>query len=303
MVVGLCMMLSRGLFESLGGFDPRFLTWEDDDLCARAALRGASSVLVGGTFVHHKGHQTFEAMKLDHVQVEDENQRLFRIKHQKIKIIAIAKNEENCIVGFFKQFESITKEWYLLDTGSTDKTIELARSIGVKVESATFVDFATTRNQAIQLFDPTETPADGSWVIMLDPDERLDKQTIEAIPELNRRIVSQSAFDTYLAPLTAVYPDGSRREFVAKPFLFKNNITSQWVFKVHEKWITKDHCFGHGQCAIVTNALIEHRIEFHTGKHRDGAEDLYSRLMAEEPYFQDPEYKAKMRDEHPILDP
>jgi glycosyltransferase involved in cell wall biosynthesis len=306
MVAGLCMVMSKSLFDSLGGFDPRFLTWEDDDLCVRARRRGASCVAVGGTFVHHKGHQTFEAMKLDHVAVEDKNHRLFNLKHPKIKIIAIAKNEENCIVEFFKQFESITHDWYMLDTGSTDRTIELADSIGVRVESAPFVDFATTRNQALNTFDPKEcwTDSEGSWVIMLDPDERLDKQTIAAIPELifNRRIVSQSAFDTYLAPLTAVYPDGSRKEFVAKPFLFKNNSTSKWVFKVHEKWVTEDHCSCHGQCAIVTNALIEHRIEFHTGKHRDGAEDLYSRLMSEEPYFQDPEYKAKMREDHPILD-
>ena len=232
MVAGLCMVLSKSLFDSLGGFDPRFLTWEDDDLCVRASRLGASCVAVGGTFVHHKGHQTFKAMKLDHVEVEDANQRLFRVKHQKVKIIAIAKNEENCIIEFFKQFESITREWYMLDTGSTDRTIELARSIGVQVQSAPFIDFATTRNQALSIFD-----SESSWVVMLDPDERLDKQTIEAIPELifNRRIVSQSVFDTYLAPLTAVYPDGSRKDFVAKPFLFKNNSTSRWAFKVHEK--------------------------------------------------------------------
>jgi len=299
MVAGLCMVLSKSLFDSLGGFDPRFMTWEDDDFCVRAGRLGVTSVAVGGAFVHHKGHRTFETMKLDHVAVEAENQRLFRVKHQKIKVIAIAKNEENCIVEFFKQFESITSSWYMLDTGSTDRTVELAKSIGVEVVKGPFTDFATTRNQALKLFD-----SENSWVIMLDPDERLDKRTIEAIPELifNRRIVSQSVFDTYLAPLTAVYPDGNRKEFVAKPFLFKNNPTSRWVFKVHEKWITKDHCSNYGQCAIVTNALIEHRIEFHTGKHRDGAEGLYSRLMSEEPYFQDLDYKTRMREEFPILD-
>jgi glycosyltransferase involved in cell wall biosynthesis len=306
MVSGLCMVMSKGLFDSLGGFDPRFLTWEDDDICVRASLLGVGCVAVGGTFVHHKGHQTFKAMKLDHVEVEDANQRLFRVKHPKIKIIAIAKNEENCVVEFFKQFESITREWYMLDTGSTDRTIELARSIGVKVESAPFVDFATTRNHALSTFDPKEswTDSEGSWVIMLDPDERLDKQTIEAIPELifNRRIVSQSVFYTYLAPLIAVYPDGNRKEFVAKPFLFKNTKTSRWVFKVHEKWITEEYGSYFGKCAIVTNAILEHRIEFHTGKHREGAENQYSRLMSEEPYFQDPAYKAEMREKHPILD-
>jgi glycosyltransferase involved in cell wall biosynthesis len=291
MVAGLCMVVSKSLFDSLGGFDPRFLTWEDDDLCVRASHLGASCVAVGGAFVHHKGHQTFKAMKLDHVVVEDTNQKLFNRKHQKIKVIAIAKNEESCIVEFFKQFEPITHDWYMLDTGSTDRTIELARSIGVRVESVPFVDFATTRNQALSIFNP-----EGGWVIMLDPDERLDKQTIAAIPELIFKCTDSTHFETFLAPLTAVYPDGSRKEFVAKPFLFLNSHTACWAFKVHEKWINGS------SYALITNALIEHRIEFHTGKHRDGAENLYSRLMSEEPYFQDSEYKARMRDENPILD-
>ena len=291
MVAGLCMILSKSLFDTLGGFDPRFLTWEDDDLCVRAGRLGVGCVAVGGTFVHHKGHQTFKAMKLNHVEVEDANQKLFREKHQKIKVIAIAKNEENCIVDFFKQFEPITRDWYLLDTGSTDRTIELASSIGVQVGTAPFIDFATTRNQALKLFDP-----EGGWVIMLDPDERLDKQTIEAIPELIFKCTDNTYFETFLAPLTAVYPDGSRKEFVAKPFLFLNSQTPCWAFKVHEKWIKGS------PYALVTNALIEHRIEFHTGNHRAGAEGLYSRLMSEEPYFQDPAYKAKMREEYPILD-
>ena len=305
MVVGLCMILSKRLFDFLGGFDPRFLTWEDDDLCTRArntplpwlnrkwSFRGAECIIVRGTFVHHKGHKTFESLKLDHVAVEDKNQRLFEQKHPKLKVIAIAKNEENCITNFYKQFEGITRDWYLLDTGSTDKTVELAQSIGVQVVSEPFVDFATMRNRALELFDPSQD----SWVIQLDPDERLDKQTIEAIPELifSTR-APEASFGTYLAPLTAVYPDGSRKDFVPKWFLAKNSPEAHWTCKVHEKWVAA-HPY-----ALVTNALIEHRIEFHTVKHRDGAEGLYSRLMYEEPYFQNPEYKAKMREEFPILD-
>lgn len=286
MVVGLCMLISKENFDTLGGFDTRLLTFEDDDLCLRASKIGIPSVVLGGSFVHHKAHQTFKAMGLDHVEVENINQKIFEKKHQKIKVIAIAKNEESCIVDFFKQFEPITKDWFLLDTGSDDKTIELAKSIGVNVESAPFVDFATTRNQALSTFDP-----EGSWVIFLDPDERLDKQTIAAIPEL----VFHAEAENYLAPLVAVYPDGTRREFVAKPFLFMNNKESRWCFKVHEKWLNNNTC-------LVTNALIEHQIEFHTGKHREGAEDLYSKLMSEEPYFQDPKYKSKMREEYCILD-
>jgi glycosyltransferase involved in cell wall biosynthesis len=293
MVVGLCMMLSKKLFDELGGFDTRFLTWEDDDLCRRGKLFMAPSMIVGRAFVHHKGHQTFETLKLDHFQVEKQNQQLYEKKHANLKVIAIAKNEENCVVDFFKQFEKITTDWYLLDTGSTDRTIEMAKLIGVKVESRPFVDFATTRNQALELFDPLKK----SWVIMLDLDERLDKQTISAISELVFNHRSPSAdFETYLAPLIAVNTDGSRREFVAKPFLFFNHGLAKWAFKVHEKWLAP------GKYALVTNACLEHHISYHSGKRRTEADGLYQTLMAQEPYFQDPTFKAKILEQYPILD-
>lgn len=285
MVVGLCMMLPTALFRELGGFDTRLLTYEDDDFCLRAARIGKRCKIVGGTWVEHERHATFKALGLDVDAIQLQNGMRFRHKHPSIRVVAIAKNEASTIEGFYRQFERVTKDWCLLDTGSTDDTVSIAKSMGVKVETGPFEDFAQARNLALDTFGSAD------WTIMLDPDERLDAHTLDHLEET----LSTTQYNVLLAPLEAVYTDGTRRPFVPKPFAIFSAVV-RWKFKVHEKLI------GSNSQALVLNALIEHHLPLHTPERRAQSEELYRKLMAEEPYFTDPAFKAKMRKEWPILD-
>ena len=286
-VVGLCMMIPQNAFWILGGFDTRFNTWEDDDLCRRASQRGICCKVAGGAFVQHANHSTFTALRKDVFAIMKENMIRFESKYPKIRVVAIAKDEENSIEEFFKQFEPITKDWCMLDTGSTDGTVEKASKMGVWVEKAEFTDFADTRNRAIDAFSEG-----ADWIVMLDPDERLDEHTIQNLLECTRNPDA----DIYLAPLDAVYPDGNRRVFVPKPFMFRASPDIRWIFKVHEKMI------GSRKQVLVKNAKISHILALHDQKRRSGSSGMYDKLAAQEPYFTDPEYKKKMREEWPILD-
>jgi glycosyltransferase involved in cell wall biosynthesis len=287
MVTGLCLMMEKSKFFDLGGFDTRLLTWEDDDLCLKAARRGWKSRIVGGTWVDHERHSTFKALGLDPNAVIAENRLKYQTLHPRIRVVAIAKDEAGPIEGFFRQFEKVTRDWCLLDTGSTDRTREIARDIGVRIESGPFENFCDARNLALQRF---REGAD--WIIMMDPDERLDAHAIEHLEAL----LSKTSADILLAPLDAVYPDGARKAFVPKAFAFRALPQILWVFKVHEKVI------GSKRQAMVKNALIEHVISLHDQERRGKSSGLYERLMKEEPYFTDPSYKARWTQEWPILD-
>jgi glycosyltransferase involved in cell wall biosynthesis len=290
MVVGVCMMMPTALFHELDGFDPRLDTWEDDDLCKRADMRGVESVVVGGTWVEHERHASFVAQGEDVICVQNTNRDKFIAKWPKLRVIAIAKDEESCIQEFYEQFAPITRDWCLLDTGSTDRTIEIARSIGVQVKQAPFTDFASMRNKALDDFELRET---GGWTIMLDPDERLDVDTIRAIPDL----IATAQHDVYLSPLHSLNLDGSKTEWVGKAFLFRSdNPEIRYEFKVHEKLI------GSLNQAWVVNADNTHMLKYHEMKRRTGAEDLYARLSSTEPYFTDPSYRDSIRKRWPILD-
>jgi len=82
-----------------------------------------------------------------------------------------ARNEERYIAGCIESVEGLADEVVvLLDTESSDRTGELCRERGARIERASFVSFAHLRNQVLDL---CRQP----WVFFLDADER-------ATPEL-----------------------------------------------------------------------------------------------------------------------
>lgn len=282
---GFCLAVQASLFRALDGFDPRFNTWEDDDLCRRA-YRTHPSVVVGGTWVRHQRHATFDALGKDVQAIMRDNGELFRRKHPKIRVVVIAKDEAAAIEGFIRHLRPYPV--YVLDTGSTDGTQKLARDLGAVVEEWPWVDdFAAARNEALRRFR-----GDADWVIMLDPDERLSGEARDAIAQL----VFQTRVDVFHAPLHAKYPDGTMREFVPKPFLFRADPDLRWVFRVHEKLI------GSQRQALVQNGAITHLLEYHEDGRRERAAATYSKLEQEEPYFADPDARERWRRDWPILD-
>ena len=85
----------------------------------------------------------------------------------KLKISAcyMVKNEENKLPRSLESVKSAVVEIIVVDTGSTDKTIEIAESYGAKVIQTPWKDdFSTPRNMAIDA-------ATGNWIIFLDADE------------------------------------------------------------------------------------------------------------------------------------
>lgn len=79
----------------------------------------------------------------------------------------IARNEEAFIEGCLESVRGICHEAIVVDTGSNDRTIELARAAGAQVlETPWTDDFATARNVGVER-------ATGSHVLVLDADERL----------------------------------------------------------------------------------------------------------------------------------
>lgn len=87
----------------------------------------------------------------------------------KVAVYAIALNEEKFVE---KWFESCKEADYLLiaDTGSTDKTVELAKSLGINVVPINISPwrFDTARNASLALI-----PLDVDYCIALDMDEEL----------------------------------------------------------------------------------------------------------------------------------
>ena len=95
-----------------------------------------------------------------------------------LAIIILTRNEEINIVEVIENVRQCTDEILVIDSGSTDRTVELAKKNGAKVFYRAWTnDFAAQRNFALD-----KTTAD--WVLYIDADERLTSKTVEHIKKI-----------------------------------------------------------------------------------------------------------------------
>ncbi len=91
----------------------------------------------------------------------------------KISAVIITKNEERNIVEAIESVK-FADQIVVADTGSGDKTMELARGAGAEVHSIQFNGFGPTKNKALEF-------CRGEWIISIDADERVSPELSENI--------------------------------------------------------------------------------------------------------------------------
>lgn len=82
----------------------------------------------------------------------------------------------------------IFAEVLVLDTGSADRSIEVARNLGAKVKTSLWMGFSKTRKHHFQL-------ATQPWILWLDADEELTPEFIEELHQLFSGQPSHSAYE------------------------------------------------------------------------------------------------------------
>ena len=98
----------------------------------------------------------------------------------------IVKNEEKNIERALTWGRTVMWEQIVVDTGSTDRTVDLARQMGAKVYSIEWQDdFAAAKNYAID-------QAKGDWIVFLDADEYMTEEDAEKLPEVFRQLIQES---------------------------------------------------------------------------------------------------------------
>lgn len=96
-----------------------------------------------------------------------------------LTVLILAQNEEKNIVRSICSVKKIAKRILVVDSGSTDRTIELAKQNGAEVVlHSPFVNYATQFNWGLD-----HTNIDTNWILRLDADEQVT-------PELAKEIES-----------------------------------------------------------------------------------------------------------------
>jgi glycosyltransferase involved in cell wall biosynthesis len=141
----------------------------------------------------------------------------------RLSVCLIAKNEERFLDGCLKSVRGLADQIVLVDTGSTDRTVEIARSHGAEVHFRAWDDdFSAARNAAL-------LHARGDWVLILDADEEVSPAHHQAL----RAMLERPNVIAYRLPLVDVGREGEGVSQV--PRLFRNAPRQFYVSRIHEQ--------------------------------------------------------------------
>lgn len=98
-----------------------------------------------------------------------------------LSLCMIVKNEERSLPKCLSSVKGVVDEIIVLDTGSSDRTPEIAKKFGAKIYHFEWCnDFASARNQSLKYVQ-------GKWILVLDADEVL---VSKIVPSLKQAIKS-----------------------------------------------------------------------------------------------------------------
>ena len=98
-----------------------------------------------------------------------------KAKGETLSLCMIVKNEERNLVRCLSSVKSAVDEMIVVDTGSTDRTKELAAAFGAKVFDFDWdEDFSSARNFSL-------SKATGDWILVIDADETVSSRDHETI--------------------------------------------------------------------------------------------------------------------------
>ena len=99
-----------------------------------------------------------------------------RTSKPKLSAVLIVQNEAHCLEKCLRSIRSIADEIVVIDSGSTDTTVAIARSFGAHVEVSDWPGFGAQKNRAL-------SRASGEWVLALDADEHVTRELAASIRE------------------------------------------------------------------------------------------------------------------------
>ena len=99
----------------------------------------------------------------------------------RLSLCMIVRDEEECLGRCLESVQELVDEIIVVDTGSVDRTVEIAKGFGAKVGYFDWCDdFAAARNTSLEL-------ATGDWILWLDADDILPAESHSRIRRLLAR--------------------------------------------------------------------------------------------------------------------
>ncbi|MGO0121828.1 tetratricopeptide repeat protein [Desulfothermobacter acidiphilus] len=165
-----------------------------------------------------------------------------------LSLCVIVKDEEESLPCLLSSVKGVVDEIILVDTGSTDRTVEIGREFGAKVYFFPWTgNFSEARNFSLD-------QATGEWVMYLDADEEL----AEGEGERLRQILKAGTADSYSVIVVNFVGEREGVDAVLNPSvrIFRNRPEYRFRGSIHEQIgpVIQEH----GGKIEYTNIKINH---------------------------------------------
>ena len=144
------------------------------------------------------------------------------MKKPTISVSMIVKNEEKILQQCLETIKQ-ADEIIIIDTGSSDNTIQIAKQYTTKIYSGPEYqwkdDFAHSRNQSLK-------QCTSDYILIIDADETLEEGGIEQLKKLLAEQPTTNSFNLTLQSKTG-------KETFHNTRIFKNNEGIEWKGRVH----------------------------------------------------------------------
>jgi glycosyltransferase involved in cell wall biosynthesis len=149
-------------------------------------------------------------------------------RRQRVSLCMIVKNEENNLPSCLSSVADLVDEIIIVDTGSRDRTKEIAAQHGARVIDFLWCgSFAAARNAGLE-------HATGDWIFWLDGDECLDESNRQRFRALKESLKPEGAA-YFMKQQSQSRPTGAAHNTVDQIRLFRRHPHVRWSYRVHEQ--------------------------------------------------------------------
>jgi len=172
-----------------------------------------------------------------------------RKREKRISLSMIVRNEEDNLPACLESVRDVFDEQIIVDTGSTDRTKEIALRYGARLFDFPWVDdFAAARNEALRHIT-------GDWVFWMDADDRIDAANRQRLAALFADVRDENA--AYVMQCLCVADgNGDVGTLVHHVRLFQNRAELRWKYRIHEQVLPALRAIG--GATRFTDITIQH---------------------------------------------
>jgi GT2 family glycosyltransferase len=236
-----CFLIRRHVYESVEESPIRSV----DDLAARVIGRGLSLAVIRELFVYHEAapatletlpspiewphHPTPKGLPVEFRPIGARAHPGGRKMGPRVSLTMIVRDEVDNLPACVETVEGLCDEIVIVDTGSTDGTVEVAQSLGATVVPFAWVDdFAAARNVALD-------HATGRYAFWLDADDRVDATNADRLRDLFARLDDSDPCAYVMKQLSAGRGGRSTGSVADHVRLFPIRDDVRWAYRVHEQ--------------------------------------------------------------------